>query len=90
MSNMDMQIDSLQSEVKYKTEQASKLQRDVFAKELEAQNIRREVARLREENERLKKSLAEKIQEPVLTVVNKAPVMFESSPVTELVNERVG
>ena len=58
---------------------------------MEAENIRREVASLREENERLKKNLAEKIQEPVLTtVVNKAPVMFESSTVTELVNERVG
>ena len=47
ISSMEMQIESLQSEVKYKTEQANRLQHEAFSKDIDFENLRKEIDTLK-------------------------------------------
>lgn len=51
--NMEMQLDSLQSEVKQKTENAQRLQREAWAKDNEIESYAKVVNDLKAENSRL-------------------------------------
>jgi len=50
---MEMQLDSLQSEVKQKTENAQRLQREAWAKDNEIESYAKVVNDLKAENSRL-------------------------------------
>ena len=53
LTNLEMQIDSMASEVKYKTEQVTRLTHEGFAKDTELSAIKTEIEKVRAENARL-------------------------------------
>lgn len=87
---MEMQIESLSSEVKYKTEQASRLQNEAFSKDADFDNLRKEIEALKQENENLKQSQSatkitlsdSAISQPASNILNKvqAPNVVQAPP----------
>ena len=55
IGNLEIQIESLASEVTYKTEQQTRLQTEVFEKDADILGMQKEIEDLKAENERLKK-----------------------------------
>ena len=94
---MEMQIESLSSELKYKTEQAQRLQHEAFSKDADFDNLRREIEALKQENENLKQSQSETkitlsdsaISQPANNILNQvqAPKVVQASPLAPASSE---